>query len=60
MPDPRYYLQLLEAVCIRLAFDGQQELFAKVGDGMKVKAAYRGGVQRPHFSTEGVIPPDRH
>jgi hypothetical protein len=24
------------------------------------KAAYRGGVQRHHFSTEGVIRRDRH
>ena len=34
---------------------GGAELCAEVGDGMKGKAAYRGGVQRLHFSTEGVI-----
>jgi hypothetical protein len=37
----------------------RHELRPKVGDGMKGKAAYRGGVQRLHFSTEGVIRRDR-
>jgi hypothetical protein len=36
------------------------ELYAEVGDGMKGKAAYRGGVRRLHFSTEGVIRRDLH
>jgi hypothetical protein len=31
------------------------ELWAKVGDGVRGKAAYRGGVRRLHFSAEGVI-----
>jgi hypothetical protein len=33
------------------------ELFAKVGDGMKVEAAYRGGVGSSHFSTEDAMGP---
>src|SRR5262249_29342255 len=31
------------------------ELWAKVGDGVKGKAAYRGGARRLHFSSKGVI-----
>jgi hypothetical protein len=39
---------------------GIRELRPKVGDGMKRgKAAYRGGVRRLHFSTEGGIRRDR-
>jgi tetratricopeptide (TPR) repeat protein len=33
----------------------QGELWSEVGDGVTGKAAYRGGVQRLHFSNEGVI-----
>jgi hypothetical protein len=36
------------------------ELWAKLGDGVRRKAAYRGGVRGLHFSTEGVIRRDRN
>ena len=46
-------------VCIReirqRLHDNAKELWPEVGDGLTDKAAYRGGVQRLHFSNEGGI-----
>jgi hypothetical protein len=36
------------------------ELWAKVGDGMKVRRRIVGVFEASHFSTEGVIRRDRH